>query len=164
MPPKAFTVSEANALIPTLERVLIGIGERMKRVRRATERLQVLDLLWGARLLEEDNPDFAEARAFREEIATLMNEIERMVVDEIQARGLRFPQGGLEYGLIDFPTTWGGRWVYLCWHLGEPAIEAWHEIDAGFAGRQPLTLRQAQEMGVADSGFLLDDEMSDDDD
>jgi len=42
-------------------------------------------------------------------------------------------------GLIDFPCMRGDRVVYLCWKLGEPAeIEYWHELDAGFAGRQPL--------------------------
>jgi hypothetical protein len=28
--------------------------------------------------------------------------------------------------------------VYLCWKLGEDRITWWHEVDAGFAGRQPL--------------------------
>ena len=42
-------------------------------------------------------------------------------------------------GLIDFPTMRGGHLVLLCWKLGEPeTIEFWHEVDAGFAGRQPL--------------------------
>ena len=42
-------------------------------------------------------------------------------------------------GLIDFPTMRGGHLVLLCWQLGEPEqIEWWHEVDAGFAGRQPL--------------------------
>jgi hypothetical protein len=30
------------------------------------------------------------------------------------------------------------REVYLCWRLGEPEVMYWHELDAGFAGRQPL--------------------------
>jgi hypothetical protein len=31
-----------------------------------------------------------------------------------------------------------GRIVYLCWQLGEPEISWWHELEAGFSGRQPL--------------------------
>jgi len=27
---------------------------------------------------------------------------------------------------------------YLCWKRGEKAFEAWHHVDSGFAGRQPL--------------------------
>jgi hypothetical protein len=42
-------------------------------------------------------------------------------------------------GLIDFPSWRDGRVVLLCWQLGEPdEIEWWHEVEAGFAGRQPL--------------------------
>jgi hypothetical protein len=45
---------------------------------------------------------------------------------------------GVDEGLIDFPSEREGRVVYLCWRLGEDAIRWWHEIDSGFAGRQPL--------------------------
>ena len=42
-------------------------------------------------------------------------------------------------GLIDFPSMREGRVVLLCWQLGEPEeIEWWHELEAGFLGRQPL--------------------------
>lgn len=42
-------------------------------------------------------------------------------------------------GLIDFPAMREGRVVLLCWHLGEgERIEWWHDLEAGFAGRQPL--------------------------
>ena len=42
-------------------------------------------------------------------------------------------------GLIDFPSWRDGRVVLLCWQLGEDEIiEWWHEMEAGFQGRQPL--------------------------
>ena len=42
-------------------------------------------------------------------------------------------------GLIDFPALANGRPIWLCWRLGEPEdILWWHELDAGFTGRQPL--------------------------
>jgi len=42
-------------------------------------------------------------------------------------------------GLIDFPSMRDGRVVLLCWQLGEgEEIEWWHEVEDGFAGRQPL--------------------------
>jgi hypothetical protein len=40
--------------------------------------------------------------------------------------------------LIDFPHWRDGREVYLCWKLGEERIDYWHDIDAGYDGRQPL--------------------------
>nr|MBA3805693.1 DUF2203 domain-containing protein [Acidobacteriota bacterium] len=42
-------------------------------------------------------------------------------------------------GLIDFPSLRDGRVVLLCWQLGEgEQIEWWHDVETGFAGRQPL--------------------------
>ena len=41
-------------------------------------------------------------------------------------------------GLLDFPSIREDHEVYLCWRYGEQRIEFWHEIDAGFAGREPL--------------------------
>jgi hypothetical protein len=44
----------------------------------------------------------------------------------------------LERGLIDFPAIRDGQEVYLCWIDGEAEIGFWHELDAGYSGRQPL--------------------------
>lgn len=42
-------------------------------------------------------------------------------------------------GLIDFPSERGGKIVLLCWQLDEgDQIRWWHDLEAGFAGRQPL--------------------------
>jgi len=42
-------------------------------------------------------------------------------------------------GLIDFPSLRNGEIVYLCWIFGEEQVGFWHTLEAGFAGRQPLT-------------------------
>ena len=39
---------------------------------------------------------------------------------------------------VDFPSERNGRTVYLCWQLGEQEISHWHDLEAGFAGRQQL--------------------------
>jgi hypothetical protein len=41
-------------------------------------------------------------------------------------------------GLLDFSALKDGREVYLCWKYGEWEIAFWHEVDAGYAGRQPI--------------------------
>jgi hypothetical protein len=62
---------------------------------------------------------------------------------EIQAGVGAFDDRGillrdLDRGLVDFPALRDGREIYLCWVDGEADIAFWHEIDAGFTGRQPL--------------------------
>jgi hypothetical protein len=41
-------------------------------------------------------------------------------------------------GLLDFPALRNGHEVYLCWQYGEGEIAFWHEVEAGYAGRQPI--------------------------
>ena len=43
-------------------------------------------------------------------------------------------------GLLDFPALREGHEVYLCWKHGEGQIAFWHEVEAGFAGRQPIDI------------------------
>jgi hypothetical protein len=58
------------------------------------------------------------------------------LVEDIHSCGCHLKD--LDSGLVDFPTLWEGREVYLCWKLGEPRVGYWHELEAGFAGRRSL--------------------------
>ncbi len=44
----------------------------------------------------------------------------------------------MDRGLIDFPAIIGGREVFLCWEQDEEDVEYWHDLDTGYAGREPL--------------------------
>jgi hypothetical protein len=66
------------------------------------------------------------------------------LVDQMQAAVGRLDEWDvvlrdIQTGLIDFPALVAGRQVWLCWRLGEGPIEWWHELDAGVAGRTPLS-------------------------
>ncbi len=145
---RAFTVDEADRLILDLEPVLARLDKLAGRAERHRQRLQILDVLWGADVHGEENPDYDEFMRHRSAHEAIMDRIGTLVQDEIVALGVRFPPGGLEHGLLDFPTTLDGRWVYLCWRRGEARVEYWHEISAGYQGRQQLTPEQRQRMGV----------------
>ncbi len=58
------------------------------------------------------------------------------LLHRIQAMGVLVKD--INTGLLDFPALRHGREVYLCWRRGEDEIAYWHEIEAGFAGRQPI--------------------------
>ena len=44
----------------------------------------------------------------------------------------------LDRGLLDFPAILGDKEVFLCWEQDEEDVEFWHDLDAGYAGREPL--------------------------
>lgn len=152
-----FTVGEANALLPHLREVLAGIQELRGLVGEHTDQIKILDVIWGRQIQDPGNPDHDGFEAHRKAIGGAVGEIERLIREEILGLGVRFPPGGLEHGLLDFPTRLDGRWVYLCWRLGEEKVSAWHEVADGFLGRKPLTAQLAQRMGKVGSEDASDE-------
>jgi hypothetical protein len=144
---RAFTVDEADALLPELEAVFRVLDGHRASLEGHLGKIQILDVLWGAQLADPGNPDRHEFLEERAAVREAIHGIERVVERRLNPLGVRFPPGGLEQGLVDFPTTLDGRWVFLCWQRGEPAVACWHELDGGFAGRRPLTDAQAARMG-----------------
>jgi hypothetical protein len=128
---RLFTLDEANALLPRLREILTGMQETQASVDRLQAELAGLAQAAsgnGHLLLAQMERKRREAQALSERL--------NQSLEEINEIGCELK--GLEEGLIDFPAERDGRTVYLCWKLGEERIAYWHELDTGFAGRQPL--------------------------
>jgi hypothetical protein len=71
-------------------------------------------------------------------MSKLVQDFERLdtLVHRILDTGVQIKDVNL--GLLDFSALKDGREVYLCWQYGEGDIAFWHEVDAGFAGRQSI--------------------------
>ncbi len=123
--PRYFTLDEANALLEEL-RPLVG---RMLEVRQQLLDLQPeLEPVLRKVLGNGGNQVASQAAVYFEEL--------RELVDRIQESGVELKD--INSGLLDFRSLRDGREVYLCWRYSEDAISFWHDIDAGFTGRQPL--------------------------
>ena len=75
-------------------------------------------------------------RHLRSEVERIESDLEGCV-REIADLGASIKD--FELGLVDFPTKHGNRTVLLCWKAGEDRIGYWHDMDAGFAGRRPIS-------------------------
>ena len=83
-------------------------------------------------------PDWGESReqlALKTEIDTVAGKI-NSYLQELEQLGCEFK--GPDQGLVDFHGRLDGREILWCWKLGEDRIAHWHELDAGFAGRQAI--------------------------
>ena len=123
--PRHFSVEEANDLLPELKVLL----EQMLAARQ-----RIVD---GRKTWE---PMMEKARgngggASGKQLFKDSDKIQ-VTLEQINEWGIIIKD--VDTGLVDFPALRHGREVYLCWRLGEPHVEYWHEVDAGFAGRQPL--------------------------
>ena len=146
----AFTVDEANEMLPDVRAALNEIRGLREVAGSKVDQLAVLDALWGDLVLQSANPDHEEYVKLRHSLSECSTAIEELIQQRLIDRDIRFPVGGLEHGLVDFPTTLDGRWVYLCWQSDEPKVAYWHEVSGGYAGRRPITAEQMQQLGRLD--------------
>jgi hypothetical protein len=120
-----FTVQEANALLPRLRAILEPVLAARQRI------IDVQPEVWPVLEKAVGNGGSQKAGQLVEEF----KKIERGI-QAIKSLGIVVKD--INTGLIDFPALRGDREVFLCWRYGETAVAFWHELDAGFAGRQPL--------------------------
>ena len=133
---KLFTLEEANASLPLVSAItndLAGLSEVV------FERQRRLATISAGRELDGDSDPYTEELVYEQ--AELERQTSRLheLIDELRALGAE-PKNGPDgrIDLVDFPAEKEGRVVYLCWRLGEPSVEHWHEIDTGFNGRQSV--------------------------
>ncbi len=71
-------------------------------------------------------------------LSALVQDFERIdaLIHQILNTGVQIKD--INLGLLDFSALRNGQEVYLCWKYGEDDIAFWHEVDAGFAGRQSI--------------------------
>ena len=132
MPPRLYTLDEAEALLPRLIPILEAIRDAQREHGEAQATIEELQRAIGSNGHGVKADRVAEAR----DRMRRTSEVLRERVGELDALGVELKDPST--GLIDFRARRQGRIVYLCWRLGEARIEWWHELDAGFAGRQPL--------------------------
>lgn len=134
---RLFTLDEAIALLPTIRPILQRIMDLRIRLERAER--DTVSRHWKARTNGHVNYDgqagAASAGEGQSQRVALRNELNGELV-RLHELGVELKDPAI--GLIDFRSLRDGRVVYLCWRLGEPTIAYWHDLDTGFAGRQPL--------------------------
>jgi hypothetical protein len=128
---KLFTREEAEALLPRIIPILEELRVLAQQLEAYERELATLQL--HARGNGRTSNDEMERK--QTELDQLRARIHSKVL-EVHELGAEVKD--LRMGLIDFPSLLDGRTVYLCWKLGETGIAFWHELDAGYAGRQSL--------------------------
>ncbi len=123
--PRYFTVQEANETL----NIIRPLVEEIQRIRRK---------------IMKDQPDVwpvvvkSTGNGGNRALSKMVQDFEKLdgLVHRIQELNVLIKDVNL--GLLDFPALKEGREVYLCWQYGEGKIAFWHEVEAGFAGRQPI--------------------------
>lgn len=124
-----YTAEQANRALPLIRRIVDDLVACYADWQAAVSRFE-----YATSRARAEAPD-PDADRFQREAQVLAEQIEGFVaeLDELGVECRAF-----ETGLVDFPGELAGRPVYFCWMKGEPAVGHWHEVEAGFGGRQPL--------------------------
>ena len=130
---KLYSLDEANQRLPLVRVIVQDIVLLYRDITERRERLAEVRRVRG---------DSASSRMYAEELEQVEIDIQRdedrfiAFVEELSDLGAQLKDPSR--GLIDFYSRLDDRVVDLCWMLGEGDIQHWHELDAGFPGRQSV--------------------------
>jgi hypothetical protein len=121
---KHYTREEARVMLPKVRHWLKRLAEQHVELERCEECMSGL-MAPGCDLGGDVVNKWVRTLASLQEV---LAEFQRR---EIQVKDV-------SRGLVDFPTVIGGKEVFLCWEQDEEDIEFWHDLDAGYGGRERL--------------------------
>jgi len=130
VPRKYFTLAEANKTLPLVKRIVSDIVVLHPRWRDLVSRYELL--------AAQSKPEWGES-AEQLDVHRQIEDVARDIngyLQELEQIGCVFK--GFDEGLVDFYGKLDGRDIFWCWKRGEDRIEHWHELDAGYQGRQAV--------------------------
>jgi len=123
--PRYYTPKEANDQLEVVRPMVEDLMEISKRIRKLQPEIwSVVEKSAG----NGGNPTLSKMLPDFDRLDDLLHQLQDMGIEVKD----------LATGLIDFPAVKDGRVVYLCWKYNEGSIQFWHEVEAGFSGRQPI--------------------------
>jgi len=132
---RVFSIAEVNALIPM---ITVLVGQQLREQSEIEQGLAELARRTGRppRSLAQTPEDAGDVTRIKRDLRERVSRYESGW-ERIQELGgvVKDPQTGL----VDFYGRIDGRTVWLCWRYGEDSVGFYHDLDAGFSGRRPLT-------------------------
>lgn len=117
---RTFTIDEAQRTLPLVERIvtdIVSVAADLKRQEapRAARKIR---------------------SAAADETVERLHARLRKYAQELDELGVELKDPFL--GLVDYTWRRGSETAYLCWKHGEEGIGFWHDLEAGYGGRQPI--------------------------
>jgi hypothetical protein len=132
-----FDLSEANALIPTLEYYFAELARIQREVNELTLRAQKLGVT-----LDVTDATGVASNALKEKLqqqCTMLASEYADIIDEVHELGVVIEDPDL--GTVNFYSWVDGDEVVLSWQYGEPEVSHWFKVTEDFMARRPLDPR-----------------------
>ncbi len=120
-----FTLAEARAALPRVKALMDQVQQARSEI------LRLRPSVWPALRNAANNGGNLQAGEMLEHFRKLEAGVKGIMEMGILVKDI-------DSGLIDFLSVRQGREVFLCWQHGEEELRYWHELNAGYPGRQPI--------------------------
>ncbi len=125
---RILSLEEATKMLPLLEKIVRDIMKTWEEIIHKRTELECL----------EKNPD-QNAQQVQEEAQELKSDLNRLIdrinsyIREVEQLGCFVEE--FKRGIINFPSLYVGRKVFLCWKPGDSEVRYWHELDESYNER-----------------------------
>ncbi len=133
MESKLISIHDAQRMLPLLRRIVTDITQKWELIIYKRTELECLEK--GI----DSAQDEMSPQERKEKIETLKVELNQLIdkinsyIREVEDLGCFVEE--FKRGIINFPSLYNGRKIFLCWVPGEETIGFWHELDESFKDR-----------------------------
>ncbi len=125
MQARYYTLDEAKAALPVVKALMAQVQEARSEI------IRLRPEMWPVLQKSAQNGGNAAAGSVYAQFGKLEKGVKGILNMGILVKDI-------DMGLIDFLSIRNGREVYLCWKHGEEDLAYWHDVNAGYGGRQPI--------------------------
>jgi hypothetical protein len=141
MESRIIAIEEANRMLPLLRQIVGDIMSHWEKIIDKRTQLECIEKgidASGRGAAPADRESRTQALKF--ELNYLIDKINNYI-REVEELGCFVEE--FKRGIVNFPSLYNGRKVFLCWKPDEAAVNHWHELDETFNDRVPI--RDAKE-------------------
>ena len=128
METRILALDETNRMLPLLRRIVHDIMEHWNMIIAKRAELESLEKEKGG----DDDATQAQFHEVKQELNAMIDRINQYI-KEVEVLGCFVEE--FKRGIVNFPSLYHGRKVFLCWHPGEDRVSYWHELDETFNDR-----------------------------
>jgi len=138
MKSKLVSIDEANRMLPLLHSIVDDIRFCWEQIISKRTELECLEKTEESSAAGQNDEGAAEGDQ-DQEILDVKAELNRLIerinnyIREVEDLGCFVEE--FKRGIVNFPSLYHGRKVFLCWGLDEDQVGYWHELDESFNDR-----------------------------
>lgn len=133
MESRLISIEEANRMLPLLRQIVQDIITNWELIIYKRTELECLEKgvePAGGGISPEERE--TSLQSLKQELNYLIDRINNYI-REVEDLGCFVEE--FKRGIVNFPSLYNGRKVFLCWNPDETAVSHWHELDESFNDR-----------------------------